>query len=241
MSDATPPSYRQFPTTIWSLIHRAGEPELNGDAIGDLVSQYRPAMLAYVRSKWSITPEHAEDIVQGFIADKVLENRIIEAVDQRQQFRSFLATALRNYAISLFRKGQASKRGGGQKPVELLEGVMEDTHASPDVIFDREWARWIITKALHHMQLECEAADRSKEWTIFSLRIAHPILEGEEPPSYSELIEQTDLSSPSEASNLLTTAKRRYERCLRKVVGDYAGDDDAVDDEICDLQRILSQ
>jgi hypothetical protein len=46
--------------------------------------------------------------------------------------------------------------------------------------------------------------------------------------------------TPLQASNALVTAKRMFERQLRSVVAEYAGDESEVESELMDLRRIFS-
>jgi hypothetical protein len=66
-------------------------------------------------------------------------------------------------------------------------------------------------------------------------------LEGKPSPSYQELVERFGFSSPTQASNMLVTAKRTYARVLRSVIGEYARDEQEIDDELADLQAILAR
>ena len=53
-------------------------------------------------------------------------------------------------------------------------------------------------------------------------------------------VQRLNLQAPIQAANLLTTAKRKFTRILRSVVGEYAGDEKRIDQEILDLKSIIS-
>ena len=57
---------------------------------------------------------------------------------------------------------------------------------------------------------------------------------------YEGLVARLGLRSKKQAYNLLTTAKRTLQRCLREVIGEYEPDEARIDDEIESLLRILS-
>ncbi len=78
-------------------------------------------------------------------------------------------------------------------------------------------------------------------WGVFEVRILAPILQGTEPADYRELVERFGLRSPSQASNVLITGKRMFERVLRSVVAEYARDERDVDEEIGELREILAR
>ena len=57
--------------------------------------------------------------------------------------------------------------------------------------------------------------------------------------SHASIAAELKLRSSKEAANLLITAKRLFTRMLRLVVGEYAGAEQQIDEEIDDLMRIL--
>jgi hypothetical protein len=68
-----------------------------------------------------------------------------------------------------------------------------------------------------------------------------PILHGEAPLEYEELVKRFNLQSPTQAANLLITAKRMYARLLKAVVGVYARDKEEIEAEIQELLEILAR
>jgi len=76
---------------------------------------------------------------------------------------------------------------------------------------------------------------------VFECRLLAPALEGTDPVDYGELVRRFGLQSPSQASNVLVTAKRMYARTLRGVVAEYSGDAAEIEAEIGDLHRILAR
>jgi hypothetical protein len=90
------------------------------------------------------------------------------------------------------------------------------------------------------MQAECQAKGRLDRWGVFKARLLDPILDGARAPSYEELIARLGFRSPAEASNALITARRQFDRLLREIVAEYAGEGADVETEIADLNRALS-
>ena len=90
------------------------------------------------------------------------------------------------------------------------------------------------------MQQECKASGRQDLWAVFEGRILQPIRDGAEPLSYEEIIQRFQFQSPAQASNALITGKRMFARLLRLVVSQYASDEKEIENEIRDLQRIVS-
>src|SRR5262249_22513308 len=105
----------RFPSTHWSLIGRAGtvDPAVKRQALAELLTRYMPAIKAYLTLKRHIAPDQVEDLFQGFVASKILEQDLIaRANPHKGKFRTWLLTALDRYVISEWRHRSAAKRGG---------------------------------------------------------------------------------------------------------------------------------
>src|SRR4051812_38640775 len=101
MSDGRPEGLATasgFPMTQWSLVARAGQPPAEARAALDvLLRRYAPALRAHLLldRRMSGDRSKAEDVLQGFVADKVLERNLIALADrERGRFRTFLLAAL---------------------------------------------------------------------------------------------------------------------------------------------------
>ena len=231
----------QFPLTQWSLVARAGgeDPNRRLTALEELLRRYLPALKAHLISVKRLPPEQADDLLQSFIADKIIQGQLLGQADpQRGRFRTILLTALDRYAVSLYRRDAAQKRApdGGFVALEDFD-VAAGGGASVGSEGDVEWARQVIAEALRRAKAECASGGRAACWGMFDVRVVGPLLRGEEPPPYEELIRRFGFESPLQASNALTTAKRIFSRTLREVVGEYANPET----ELAELRAILSQ
>src|SRR5882762_2956273 len=69
----------RFPSTQWSLVGRAGH--ITGtrrrEALGTLLRRYMPALRAHLVLAKRISPDHADDLVQGFVTDKMIEQNLL--------------------------------------------------------------------------------------------------------------------------------------------------------------------
>jgi RNA polymerase sigma-70 factor (ECF subfamily) len=233
----------EFPTTLWTLVLEAGDGDdhVAHAALGELLQRYMPAMRGYLMRRWRMREEDANDILQGFISDKVLEKKLVSKADRaRGKFRSLLLTALKRYVIEQRRKAKAAKRDGGpQLPLdEAMDSPAE--RDGQDEAFDIEWAQALVRQAVARMEKECSASGRLDVWAIFDRRMLGPLWRSEPMPGYDELVRELGLQSPTQASNLFITAKRQYERCLRAVIREYVVDDREVDAEIASLRSVLA-
>jgi RNA polymerase sigma-70 factor (ECF subfamily) len=241
--DARP--LERFPTTHWSLIGRAStkDPAIKRRALGDLLSRYMPAIKAYLTVKRHIDSDQVDDLFQGFVSSKILEQDLIARADrQKGKFRTWLLTALDRYVISEWRHQSAAKRGGrGLESVHAPrnQGIAAASARASDA-FDLAWARELLAEVLRRMQAECEESGSPHIWGVFESRILAPTLEGALPSPYDKLVSRFGLASPMQASNALITAKRMFVRLLRVVIGEYEGADD-FEAELRDLQQILER
>ena len=231
--------------TRWLLVADAAhqEPEKRELALNELLGIYRPVLLRYLLHHMALPLEEAEDLVQGFVADKILKSDLLQRADRgKGRFRSFLLKAFRNYAISALRRASADKRGPhGPEAVPLdLVANAASRGGGPEHAFQVDWARHVVGLTLERMQSECEAKERYDIWEVFQSRLVGPILQNRRPASYEQLVERFGFKSPAQAGNVLVTAKRMFRRCLREVVGDTLADADDVEDEIQGLLDILT-
>jgi RNA polymerase sigma-70 factor (ECF subfamily) len=247
MPDATPnrdADPRAFPATRWTEVRQAAHPSqvLGEAALAALLGRYRPALKAHLMFVKRLSPEHAEDLLHDFIADKVLRHSLLAGCDPgRGRFRTYLLTALDRYTVSAHRRDAAQKRAPEGGFVELEEFDTPADGAAQTAAGDVEWARQVIAEALQRAQTECEATGRANFWSMFDVRVVGPLLRGEPPPVYEELVARLGFQSPLQASNALTTAKRIFTRMLREVVAEYAESPEAVETELHELRAILSQ
>jgi DNA-directed RNA polymerase specialized sigma24 family protein len=235
----------EFPQTEWSLVETAGE-EAAGNGrpvLAELLKRYSAALRAHLGSHFRITDQRIDDLLQGFIASRVLETHLIAKADRfRGKFRTFLLTSLDNYVSSELRAERAQCRGGnGTRSLESEnEPEPSDRGYSPNGVFDVAWARGVIAEAIERLHAQCEASGRLELWELLDKRVLGPALTGAAPVSYAQLVERFGFATPSQACNALVTAKRMFARILREIAAEYTDDPAEVDAEIRDLRAILA-
>lgn len=234
-----------FPTTPWSLVALAGAGDVRGarDALGWLLARYMPALQAHLRYK-RLTPEEAEDLVQDFVTNKIIERDLLARAEQDLgKFRTFLLTALDRFLIDRIRAAGAKKRAPRDGALVSMAERADLLQAGPQPsdAFDVAWARGVLDEALARMQAECEASGRADLWGVFESRVLAPALDGTPPMDYQQIVTRFGYRSPTQASNAMITAKRMYARALRSVVGEYARDGQEIEAEVHQLREILAQ
>ncbi len=236
LPDVSKHSYHPFPPTHWSLVHRAagvGE-STQLAALATFLNRYCPALKSYLHTVRRYPEHEAEDLVQAFVADKIIEQNLLQHADERRgRLRTFLLTSFSNYCISRTR----ARAGEPQ----VFAGLSSDTEFgdTPDVLLEAQWARTVVASVLEVMRQECVDAGRSDVWSVFHARMVEPLFTGSSPEPYQALATRLGMASPTQAANLLVTAKRMYARLLRAAVAEYELDEASIDQEIADLQRCL--
>jgi len=235
----------RFPTTHWSLVARAGQDatEAKRQALGELLVRYLSALRAHLVYGKRLAPEDADDLLQEFVAAKILEKELIGRADaQLGKFRTFLLTALDRFLIDRLREQAARKRSPAGDGLRALGDLADQLQAQQHCdAFDLAWAHNVIEETVRRMRTECETLNRTDVWGVFECRLLGPILNGAEPVEYDELVGRFNLQSPSQASNLLITAKRMFARLMHSVVGEYALGSAEIESEIGDLMEILGR
>jgi len=234
-----------FPTTRWSLVGRAALPgAANGPlALGELCQIYLPALRAHLVGPMRIEENRADDLLQAFLTDKVLEQNVLAAADpKRGKLRTFLLTALERFIIDAHRHDSARKRAPRAKMLDVddhVDHVAE--HGDPAEAFDRAWASAVLGEVMRRMRAECEATERPHLWGIFEARMLLPVTDGTPPPPHEDLARAWNLESPTQSANALGSAKRLFTRIFRAVVAEYAADESEVDSEIRELWEIFAR
>jgi len=244
MTSAPPP--REFATTRWSLVLRAGEtdPEQSRVALEQLCHDYWYPLYAYVRRKGH-SPEDASDLTQEFFAKLLANNFVQGLVPEIGRFRSFLLTALNRFLINEWQKGRRQKRGGGAfiesldrliagrgEAGYLAEAAHDDT---PERIFQRSWAETLLARVLERMSGECEERADGR------FAVLKPFLSaGEDPPALAVAAVRLGLTVPAFKS-LLHRFRQRYRELLLDEVSQTVGSPGEVADELRGLQQSLRE
>jgi len=94
-------------------------------------------------------PDRAEDLMQGFFADKAMSPGFFERIDREQGLRPYLLTALRHYHIDALRQ-RASRDRRRREFIDQtrIDSICSADHPSPEEAFDREWVAAILQRAL---------------------------------------------------------------------------------------------
>ena len=167
-----PPSV--FATTRWTrvLASRGDSPEAKV-ALSDLCAAYYAPVVAFLRREGR-DEDAARELAHEFFAH-VLERQSLGGADPaRERFRSYLLGALKHFLGNRRVHELREKRGGEAAHLPLSTdtesafagGVAPVTEPAADILFDREWAKALLERALGTMQAEAEAQGNRREFDL---------------------------------------------------------------------------
>lgn len=219
----------RFQTTEWTQILNS---QLGGSILAELYAKYWRPAYSYLRRK-GLTNEEAKDVVQGFFSEKVLGQQLLLKADRRKgKFRTFLLTALSNYATDLHRK---------KRPTQALDQRVErasDT-GDPAVGFDMVWAQELLRVALQELEKECRIRAKDRHWEVFRAWLLETDVGGDK-ADMSEICARYGIDDATKGYNMVSNLKGRFRKILRRSLRSHVDTDDQVDDEIGHFVNIFS-
>jgi len=230
-----------FPRTDWAELGKAGEAD--EARLDRLIRAYWAPLRIFLLATFPSLKDQADLLLQDFAEDKILKKGWLQRADHtRGKFRDFLKTSLRNFVLDRLDSVEAKR-----PPLSLDEMTREPAAAEgPSDEFDLTWLRTVLARTLREMEEDCKnpSADQPRRgpiWEMLRIRLLEPLLNDTAPPPYEELIGRFGLRSPTDASNLLLSAKRIFKAHLGRVIQDYAGQDAATAVEIQSLEEFISR
>jgi RNA polymerase sigma-70 factor (ECF subfamily) len=201
----------------------AGRGELTDapGALEKLCRAYWPPLYSFLRRQGH-SPHDAEDLVQGFLARVLAREDLAEVGPEKGRFRTFLLTALRNFAIKQALRDKALKRGGGQIPISINAVEAERlcgpdlTTVSPEAAFERRFAQAVLARAFATLRQEYRARGKA-EW--FAALAPH--LDGAEPDGYEPPAAQLGMT-PGAVAVAVHRMRGRLRELLRAESGSFA-------------------
>jgi RNA polymerase sigma factor (sigma-70 family) len=239
-SDSAPAGARQFTSTHWSVVMAAGRDDTQGkEAFGRLYRTYWRPLYFFVRRQGHSAAD-AQDLTQEFFARLLEKNGLGSADPAKGRFRSFLLTAMRHFLVNEWKRSSAQKRGGGLALISLDAGSAE-THyemepvdnASPEKLFDREWAWTLLEEVLNRLKAEQERAGKLDQFNAL-----RGCMIGDQVIPYRELASQ--LRTTEDALRMAVhRLRKRYGALLREEIARTVSNPQEIDAEIQHLMAAL--
>jgi RNA polymerase sigma-70 factor (ECF subfamily) len=220
----------RFQTTEWTKILNSA---LGESILAELYMKYSRPVYKYLRRK-GFSKEEAKDLIQGFFSEKVLGQQLLQKADRSKgKFRTFLLTAIRNYAIDLHRR---------EHPTSQLDEDFEQPSeiGSPESDFDLAWAEELLQKVIAELEVECRNHGKQVHWEIFRSWLLEPEA-ADAKLDMSTICVKYGVESPDKAYNMIANIKGRFRKILRHHIRRHANSDADVDEEIKHFIQILSK
>jgi RNA polymerase sigma factor (sigma-70 family) len=149
-----------FPTTSTTLLANLAEQESGIDQAewNRFFALYYPVMVEFARARGA--GDDSEDVVQEVFADLVKVFQAGRYVRGKGQFKSYLATMLRNELISRFRRMQARFRVDGRAQSPSAPPVAPSVSSSAD-----DMPAWNLARhraAVEHVLTRTAISDKSR-------------------------------------------------------------------------------
>ncbi len=232
----------QFPTTRWTLVVAAGDPDLKAarSALASLCENYWYPLYAYLRRR-GYSSEEAQDLTQEFFV-RVLEGRYLDrAQPEKGRFRAFMLTSLKFFVADEGDRARAQKRGAGLVlPLEFSSGEeryqREPSHdETPERIFERRWALSVLDRVIERLRVEFVQGGRSAHFDHLKV-----FLLGQPDVPYAVLARELNTSEGA-LKVAIHRLRRRYRELFRREIADTVSDPAEVESELRHLAATLTK
>jgi RNA polymerase sigma factor (sigma-70 family) len=210
-------------------------------AYDTLVESYWKPVYKYLRLRWRLGAEDAEDATQSFLA-AAFEKQFFDKFDPvKARFRTFLRVCLDRFVQNQRKAAGRLKRGAGIQPLpldfETAEGELVRHEPAVDGEFDqffrREVTRAIFARAVDEIRRESERTGRSVQFRLFD----RYDLGGEDGLTYGQLAAEFDLPV-TQVTNHLAAVRRRFRTAVLTALRDISASDEEYREEAKEILGI---
>jgi len=195
-----------------------------------ITSSYWRPVYKYVRLRWRVEREDAEDFTQDFFS-RLMEKDFLASYDPaRGKLRAFLRTCIDRLFMNQLRDARRQKRGNAAIHVALdfeeaeHELAASAQAASPEDYFEKEWIRTLFALAVERLRAQCQQARKTTQFAIFERYDLRYEDEGAR-PSYAALAEEFHIAA-TDVTNYLAFARREFRRSVLAQLRDMTGSDE---------------
>jgi RNA polymerase sigma-70 factor (ECF subfamily) len=187
----------------------------DGVAREEFARRYQPVIRAYLSARWrnGAPRDDMDDAVQEVFLDCFREHGALERADpEAGDFRGFLYGIVRNVARR-FEERRAIRRE--QQPASDFFGGIRDADDPLSAVFDRAWARALLTEAWETLALRARSSGDAAARRLELLRLRFQ----EEMPIRD--IAEAWGADPAHLHHDYARARDEFRSALREVVGRY--------------------
>jgi RNA polymerase sigma factor (sigma-70 family) len=216
-----------FPLTRHSVVSSAqsDDPQERAKALDAITSAYWRPVYKYVRMRWRVDREDAQDFTQEFFA-RLLENDVLDSYDpEKGRLRTFLRTCADRLFMNQERDAHRLKRGSTAVHVSLDVDEAEQELAaapsadSPEDYFEKEWVRALFALAVERLRVQCELDGKKVPFELFE---RYDLGDPESRPSYADLAGAFGIAV-TDVTNYLAFARREFRRCVLSQLKEMTG------------------
>jgi RNA polymerase sigma factor (sigma-70 family) len=210
----------RFPATRHSIVTAlGGEDAAAAERAWDtLVRGYWRPAYAYLRLRWHLPHDDAQDLTQEFFSRAHARGFFDRFDPAKARFRTFLRVCLDRFVLKEREARGRAKRGGGATHLSLdfagadreLVVDLPDPAADPEVLFRREWVRALFAGVADALRARAEASGKTVPFDVFRLYD----LEGSdapERPTYEQLARRFGISA-TQVTNHLSAMRRAFRK-----------------------------
>jgi DNA-directed RNA polymerase specialized sigma24 family protein len=204
-----------FPPTRHSVLDRIREadPDVRREAFGDVVTGYWKPVYTYLRLRWHLSPEDAQDLTQAFFSEAYQRAWLERYEPAKARFRTFVRVCADRCVMNWRQAATRMKRGGQAETVSLdftagerdLGAAGVATPPEADELFHREFVRALFERAVGAVRAECEREGHGLQFQLFE----RYDLSGDEGVSYAQLADAYGLTT-AQVTNHLAHVRRRF-------------------------------
>jgi DNA-directed RNA polymerase specialized sigma24 family protein len=233
----------RFPATQHSIVAALGgdDPAAAEKAWDILVRGYWRPVYVYLRHRWNLPHDDAQDVTQEFFG-RAHARGFFDRFDAGQaRFRTFLRVCLDRFVLREREAVSRLKRGGGSFHLSLdfagadreYVAALPDPAADPEVLFRREWVRALFAAVVDALRARAEAAGKTVPFELFRLYD----LEGSDAPlrpTYEALAHRYGIPV-TQVTNHLSAMRRAFRREVLALLKAQTGSEDEYRAEMREL------
>jgi RNA polymerase sigma factor (sigma-70 family) len=219
-----------FPLTRHSVVAAAQgrDPQERTRALDAITAAYWRPVYKYVRMRWRLEREDAEDFTQDFFS-RLLEKDFLAAYDPAKgKLRTFLRTCIDRLFLNQTRDAHRQKRGNAALHVSLdFEEAEHELAASahtesPEDYFEKEWVRTLFALAVERLCTQCQSAGKTMRFALFE---RYDLGDTDARPSYAALAAEFGVAI-TDVTNYLAFARREFRRCVLDQLREMTGSEE---------------
>jgi DNA-directed RNA polymerase specialized sigma24 family protein len=193
-------------------------------AFDRVVAAYWKPVYKYIRIKYRLPVEDAQDYTQSFFTT-VLEKSFLSDYDSsRARFRTYLRICLDRFVANQRRDAGRLKRGGDATHLSLdFENAEDELQTAPladkssiDTYFENEWVRSLFEMSVEVLHKHCCEIGKEIQFELFRLYDLRD-QPTEDQLNYEELARKFGIAV-TDVTNYLTWARREFRRTVLRII-----------------------